>query len=319
MITLDTNLSVQSSSFYLLLNKLKRSYGYTNNNIDKYAEAYASGGVPQTDETEKTDEVNGTNGVEDANLKDNLDYEKIIEELRLNMPENRFALLMMLPRAELFEMLQLLGKEKLLNGLKFFTKEKLMGLIGGLPKQDLLKMLFEMFSDPSQLIENLPTKELQLFLRSDKIEKGHFMKMFESMPQNNLATIGGYLTKKNCDKMSQKELLHEINGFEKFHIVDSFKKLDEKSLRNFVTNMTDSFPKLYNEFSHLSLFNVADRFARTDLIDSMISIDESQIMNMLGELPDKLLALTVSQIDPEVFSEILLNDYQDMLAELVLG
>ncbi len=318
MITLDTNLSIQSSSFHFLLNKLKRKYGYTNNNIDKYTEAHASNGVPQTDKTDKTDQVNGADGVNGID-KDSLDYEKLIEELKLNLPENRFAILMLLPRSELFEMLQLLGKDKLLNGLKFFTKEKLMTMIGGIPKKQLLKMLFEMFTDPSQLIENLPTKELMMFLRSDKIEKGHFMKMFELMPQNNLATIAGYLTKKDCGKMPKKELLNEIDGFKKFHIVDSFRKLDEKSLRNFVTNMTESFPKLNNEFSHLALFNVAEKFAKTDLIESMMTIDNSLIMNMLSQLPDKLLALTVSQIDPEVFSDILLNDYKDILAKLVLG
>lgn len=316
MITLDTNLTIQSSSFHYLLNKLRRKYGYTNRSIEKYTESYASNGIPQTDQAEKTNEVNGVN---DVNAKENLNFEQIIKELKLNVAENRFALLMMIPRSELFQMLQLLGKDKLLNGLRFFSKEKLMGLIGGLPKQELLKMLFQAFTDPAQLIENLPTKELYSFLRSDKIEKGHFMKMFELMPQNTLATIGGYLTKKNCDKMSKKDLLQEIKGFEKFHIVDSFKKLDEKSLRNFVTTMTESFPKLYNEFSHLSMFKVAERFARTDLIDSMIVLDDSKIINMLAELPDKLLALTVSQIDPEVFAALLLNDYQDLLANLVLG
>ncbi len=316
MITLDTNLTVQSSSFYYLLNKLRRKYGYTNKNIDSYTEAYAAKGIPRANQAEKTEEVSGVN---DVKAKENLDYEKLIEDLKLNLPENRFAILLLLPRSELFEMLELLGKEKLLNGLKFFTKEKLMTLIAGLPKKELLKMLFEMFTNPSQLIENLPTKELYLFLRSDKIEKGHFMKMFELMPHKTLSTIAGYLTKKNCKDMSKKELLHEIKGFEKFHIIDSFRKLDDKSLRNFITTMTDSYPKLYNEFSHLALFNVANRFAKIDLIESMIVIDESKIMNMLAELPDKLLALTVSQIDPEVFAALLLNDYQEILAGLVLG
>jgi len=315
MITLDANITLNSSSpsFLHLLSKLRRRYGSSAESVNTNEQAGKTNGTEQTNNCEQTDQVGN------VTVADNLDFAQLIEDLRLNVSENRFALLLLLPRSELFEMLQLLGKDQLLNGLKFFSKEKLMALIGGLPKEDLLKMLFTMFTNPNQLIENLPTKELYHFLRSDKIDKGQFMKTFELMPKENLSTIAGYLTKKNCDKMDKRELLHTIKQFEKFHLVDGMRKLDEKSLRNFVTTLTESNPKLYSEFSHLALFNVADRFARTDLIESMMNIDDSKIMNMLSELPDKLLALTVSQIDPQVFAALLLNNYQDLLTDLVTG
>jgi len=315
MITLDTNLGI-NSSFYYLLQKLRRKHGLSNRTIDKYTETHATKGTPEANKSEKTKETDEASNVK---LKENLDFEQILEDLRLNLPQNRFAILLMMPNSELLQMLELLGKDKLLNGLKFFTKEKLMGLIANLPKRDLLKMLFHLFTDRDQLIENLPTKELHKFLTSNKIEKGHFMNIFEMLPRQNLSVIAGYLTGKNCDKMSRPDLLKDIESFKKYQMVNGIKKLDEKTLRNFVTNLTESFPKLYNEFSHVSLFNVSARFARTDLIDSMAVIDNDKIMDMLTELPDKLLALTVSQIDPEVFSHLLLNNHKDLLANLVMG
>ena len=315
MITLDTNLGM-SSSFLYLLQKLRRKYGCSNKAIDKYTEAHAAKGTPQANKAENTQD---TKGVSNFKRKENLDYEQLIEELKLNLPENKFAILMMMPTSELYRLMELLGKEHLLNGLKFFTKEKLLGLISNLPKKDLLKMLFYMFTDKKQLIENLPTKELHRFLSSNKIEKGHFMKIFEMLPKETLSTIAGYLTGQKCDKMTRTNLLEKIEPFKKYQLVNGIKKLDEKTLRSFVTTLTDSFPKLYNEFSHASLFNVSAKFARTDLVESMNVIDNSKIMDMLTELPNNLLALTVSQIDPDVFAHILLNNHKDLLASLVLA
>ncbi|HSA06902.1 MAG TPA: hypothetical protein P5556_06960 [Candidatus Gastranaerophilales bacterium] len=317
MITLDANLGLpSSSSFFYLIAKLRKQYGCSNTNIDNSTEAYAAKGTPDANKTENTDNVNNIN---DLNIKENLDFEQLVEDLKLNVSENRFALLLMMPSSELFQLLELLGKENLLNGLKFFTKEKIMGFIAKLPKKDLLKMLFYMFTDKKQLIENLPLKELHNFLSSDKIEKGHFMKIFELLPRQTLAIIAGHLTGKKCDKMSQKDLLKEIEPFKKYQMTNGVKKLDEKTLRGFVTTLTESFPNLYNEFSHIALFNVSAKFAKTDLIDAMTVIDNSKIMDMLSELPDKLLALTVSQIDPEIFANVLLADHKDLLANLVMS
>lgn len=315
MITLDTNIGI-SSSFYYLLTKLRRKYSLSNKSIDKHTDAHAAKGAEKTDKADKTNE---TNNINKAELKENLDYEQLIKDLKINLPANRFAILLMLPPSELFQLLELLDKDKLLNGLRFFTKEKLMRFVGQLPKRDLLKMLFFMFTDRDQLIENLPLKEIHRFLTSNKIEKRHFMKIFEMLPRQTLSVIAGYLTGKECDKMSRPDLLNEIEPFKKYQLVNGIKKLDEKTLRNFITNLTESFPKLYNEFSHQALFNVSASFARVDIIDSMSMIHNDKIMDMLSELPDKLLALTVSQMDPETFANALLNDHKDVLAKLVLG
>ncbi len=312
MITLDTNLGI-SSSFYYLLNKLREKYGVSGSSVDKNAQ------TQDTNATSRTEQTNETNQVSELALKENLDYEQLIEDLRLHGVENRFALLLMMPVDELLQILQLLGKEELLNGLRFFTKEKLLSFVGELSKKDLLKMLFHMFTDKDQIIEHLPLKELHRFLSSDKIEKGHFMNIFEMLPRETLSVIAGYLTGRQCDKMARPDLLGQIGSFKKYQMVNGIKKLDEKTLRGFITTMTESFPDLYNEFSHTSLFNVSAGFARIDLIDGMGVLENEKIIGMLSELPDKLLALTASQIDTETFADLLLNDHKDLLANLVLG
>lgn len=323
-VNFNTSLGMPSS-FYQLLLKLRKKYGYASSNIDGYTQTYAQNGVPQSNGTAgtaaatQTGEVDNTNQVADTALKEEIDYYQLIEDLKLYLPENKFAILLMLPYGELMQMLNFLEKGQLVNGLNFFTKEKLLTLVARLPKKDLLKMLFHMFTDKKQLIENLPTKEIMGFLSSDQIGKRHIMKVFELMPRQTLSKIAGYLTRKDCSKMSKKDLMQEIQPFKKFHIVDGLKRLDEKGLRGFVTTLCESFPKLYNEFSHGSLFDLTSKFARTDIVESMIVLDSDKLMEMVGQLPDKLIALTASQINPEIFAQILLADYKDLLAGLVLA
>ena len=40
---------------------------------------------------------------------------------------------------------------------------------------------------------------------------------------------------------------------------------------------------------------------------------------MVNELPDELLAVVVTQIDPEVFAEILSKNFKDILQEIGVG
>ena len=42
-------------------------------------------------------------------------------------------------------------------------------------------------------------------------------------------------------------------------------------------------------------------------------------MKMVNELPDELLAVVVTQIDPMVFAELLSKNFQDVLAEIGIG
>jgi hypothetical protein len=326
LITLDTDFTLPSSFNYLLA-KVRRKYNRSNQAIDKYTEAYASQGTPQTNKSYQaeqalnSDEINQSSQTGQTNCvqKDNLDYDQLIKDLKLNVAENRYALLMLIPRPELMKMLRLLGKDKLLYGLKFFSKEMIMKFIYHLPKTDILKMLFTLFTDKKQILEFFPIKELNNFMLSDKVEKGHLIKTFELMPRETLASIAGTITGEDYSHASKSDLMNKLSMFKKQKLVNGIKKLDYKSKLNLITNLTESFPNLYQEFSRIALCQVCDRFAKIDLIDSMKVLEDKKIFEMLGVLPDKLLAVVVSQIDPEVFASLLLRDYKDLLANLVLG
>ena len=43
------------------------------------------------------------------------------------------------------------------------------------------------------------------------------------------------------------------------------------------------------------------------------------LIKMVDDLPDDLLAVVVTQIDPLVFAELLSKNFQDILAEIGIG
>ena len=169
MITIDTEL-IYKSQYYGLNTKRTNPNAYKS--IDSYPEERA---------------LEGASG--NQNLKSgDIDSDEIIKALKLHLPQNRLAILKMLNHSELVDLLYLLEKGGLALGLKFFTKEKLLNNIYDLPKQEILKILFKVYSK-DDFLQMMPTKALMAFLGSSKIQHRELLKAMEGMPKHLLAQI----------------------------------------------------------------------------------------------------------------------------------
>jgi len=311
MITLDTNLTLYPGLYaYLPLIKSKNSKAYSA--IDQYSDAQAAKGAPETQNTQstqETDKASKTNNITN-------DYAALIEALKLNIPENKLAILKLIPHLELVKFLSLLNKDELLSGLKLFLKDKLLEFVYHIPKEDLLKMLFKMFISKDQILELMPIKELNHFLSSTKIEKSNLIKIFQSLSTTELAQIAESATGIPQGKKSQGELLQVVKGLDINQITDGIKGLEYKKMRGIISEMLKQDESLYTEFTHESLFKETLNFSKPSLIEGMGVIDSDQLIKFLDKLPDSFLALVVSQIDTELLSKILVNDYQKLLSSI---
>ena len=97
-----------------LLAKLRKKYGYSNKNVQNNSYSYSSNTVSQSQNSNSTDQVNGVDDQNQVANADNLDYEQLIKDLRLDMSENRFSILLHLPHQQLVALLQVLGKVRIL-------------------------------------------------------------------------------------------------------------------------------------------------------------------------------------------------------------
>ena len=87
------------------------------------------------------------------------DVNQLIELFQLADPENKLAILSKMTSSQLEKLIPMLETSDLVEGLNFFTLLSLLDLMKDIPKEELLKTVFEMFSE-RQLIEYMPEKEL---------------------------------------------------------------------------------------------------------------------------------------------------------------
>lgn len=307
MITLDPNLTLSKGMYYYLpLLKSKNNNAYSA--IDQYTDAQAAKGAPEAEKTEKS------NNVKKAAVTN--DYATLIEELKLNLPESKLAILKMIPHAQLLKFLYLFGKDKLLNGFKFFTKEKLLQFIYHIPKEQLIKMLAKLYISMDQVVDQISIKDMNKFLSSKKINKNDLLKIFQGYSSTELAQLAEASTGIPQGNKSHAQLLHFIGDLNTPQITDGIKGLEYKKMRSVVSQMLKQDPTLYTEFSQEALFQQTIDFSKPSLIAGMGVLETEQLVKMLDKLPDNLLSVVVAQIDTNDFAKILVSDFQKLLGSL---
>ena len=174
-----------------------------------------------------------------------------------------------------------------------------------------------MFTSKEQILEMLPIKELNRFLSSKKIVKTDLLKIFQMLSRTELAQLAEAATGQAQGNKSHVQILKFLEGLKTVQLLDGIKGLEYRKMRNIVSGILTLDPTLYSEFNQTSLFEQTLNFPKTSLIGGMGALDESQIIGMLNELPQNFLALVVSQMDTELLSQILINDYQSLLSKVI--
>lgn len=327
MIIFDPTIS-SLDNFYVLQTKRKNQNAYQgiNNYSDKYANSTSSTSTTSTDNATSTSSTDSTNNVSDessavkmsANYSSE-DIQNILTSLNLQDANNRFGLLLKLNTAQQNQLLPFLNKEQLSTGLKFFDKDTLRNMIYDLPKDKMLAMLFTQVPEKQNVVALFPQKALKQFLQSDKIKKDALMNVFEMSPKSNLEKIYEGATGVAAGKKSKSELLKSIGSLNKMYINEGLKTLPGKELTNTVSLLTKNDESLYTEFSKAAIFTPFENMTKPSMIDSSLALKPEDLVGMLEELPNNFVALTLTQMDPQVLSEQLQKNEKALLIELAQG
>jgi len=293
MVAIDTDLSYLTSYYEL---NIKRNNPNAYKSIDESTDAQASG----SSQLKNTD----------------LDQNMVIKALKLNLPSNRLYILKLLNHTELVALLFLIQKDKLAMGLKFFNKPRLMQYIYDLPKEEILKVLFSIYSKEN-FLSTLPMKELMAFLGSKKIDKNEFIKLFKSMPKHLLAQIYEAGTGKAAGKMTQEELVKELEKTNQGLLVEGMRSLPYKQILEITSKLLEKNPELFLEFSKPSLVNPIAEMSKVSVVEGMKALEPELIIKMLNDLPNQLLAVINTMVEEDKFTEFLQKYRADLLQELV--
>lgn len=306
MIRLDIDLSYLTKNFEIGTQRLNQ---YGSKSIEEIMETEAEQGNPKAEKFER----------EVLN-----DPKQLLKLFKLANPRNRYAILSNMNSRDLEYIMQYLEPGDLLLGLMFFTKEKLLDLIYDLPKDKICSIVFQAFS-MEQFLKLIPEKEIDKFFDSDKLGKDKVLEIVESLPPEKL--------NKMIEKyMYQEEgKIQEDNNWSAEHVVnwmnqlepDKFKKAlkcferEEKS--QLITELTKQDQNLRNEFSKNALTFPLRQLDKQDIVKNMNKLEPDDLIKMVNELPDELMSVVATQIDPEVFAQVLSKNFKDILGEIGIG
>lgn len=306
MIRLDIDLSYLTNNFEIGTQRINQ---YGNKSIEEIMKLEAQNGNTQA---AKFDTRVMNNPRELAKL------------FKLTSSRNRYAIIRNMNTDDLQYLMKFLDMKDLLMGMMFFSKTKLLNMIYDLPKAKICSILFNVFS-PEKFLKMIPEKEMNKFFDSDKLDNKQVMEFIKTIdPEKLNKMMAKFLTKMTGQKvdnpnMEPKQIFDFLEKLppEKFKEALKCFERDEKSA--LILTLTKKDPKLWMEFSKNALTLPLKQLDKPDIVQAMDKLEPEDLMKMLSELPDDIMAIVVTQIDPMDFAEILCKNFQDILGEIAVG
>ncbi len=244
------------------------------------------------------------------------DRSHLIEAFKLSNPANRYIILCNLNQDDLKYFMQYLSAEDLAVGLKFFTKEKILTLLLNLPQEKLYKILQEVFTI-EDFVLLIPEDELNKFLDSEKVDKSVIMTQLEQLPPKALNKMIENLTGKPSNEMSKEKMMQTIGSFNSKDFKEGIKSLDFVFKAQLIAGILEHDDTYVKEFSKKALVEPFKMLDKPEIIKAIgAALEPKDVMMLIEDLPKDLMAMVASQIDPEIFAALLMQNFKDILAEI---
>lgn len=243
---------------------------------------------------------------------------QLIELFQLADPQNKLVILQQMDSSQLEKLVPMLEQDDLLQGLHYFTQDNLLDLLKEIPKEELLKTVFELFSQ-TQIIEYLPEKELDGLLTNIDLDKGLLLQNLKFIPDMYLQQILESVTGEEAQGSSSQLILQisQLGDQDYKNALMNFQPAQKKDLTYALVNQEN---KLFEKFSTDSYTYMINRERdKNELIKAMHVIKPEHLHNMINELPQDLLSVVTTQIDTEKFADALINQFPELLAQFVAG
>ena len=217
---------------------------------------------------------------------------------------------------QLEKLLPMLEKDDLVQGLRYFTTDSLMKLLEKIPKEELVKTVFQLFSE-RQIIELMPEKQLDKLLTGVDMDKGLVLKNLKSIPEIYLRQMIESITGEEAEGTSA-ELINQISQFGDLDYKNALRNMDVEAKRKLTLLITSSDNKYYNNFDADAYTHIIAREReKEEVVKAMGVIRPEYLEKMLTQLPQDLLCIVTTQIDTEKFAHALIYKFPELLAKLI--
>ena len=294
MITLDVDLSYLSRYYNISTNSLEQ---YKNKSITQIMQIEAQKGNPEAAK---------------FLARITSEPEELAKLFQLIDPKNRYLILMNMNQEDLMKIMQFLRPEELLLGLSIFNHDVIIKLMQELDPEALSKVVLSTM-DESKFIKSLPDDYMNEFLSSDKIDKNMMMKAMKNIDDDQLQKMMEHYTgQPNYD--SRDDIMNKLGSLESDQFMRAMTSFEAKGKQQLIMGLLKQTPDLFEEFSPEAMTYPFQTMEKGDILKSLSVLETQELLPMVDELPQNLMALIATQIDPKVFAEVLCDDFKDVIA-----
>ncbi len=249
-----------------------------------------------------------------ADMFTNVD--SLIELFRLSDENNKLIIMRAMTSSQLDELVPMLEQDDLVEGLRFFNQDKLLEFLKDIPKEELVKVVFEMFSQ-TQVIQFMPEKEIDKFLTSYEMDKSMLLNNLQRMPEIYLQQIMESITGEEVQANSQ-DIVRQLSQLGDSQYKNAILNLQPAQKQELTYKMTTTDIKLYERFDASAYTYMINRERdKDDMVKSMGVIKPEYLQKMITQLPQDLQAIVTTQIDTEKFADALITKYPELIAKFV--
>ena len=247
------------------------------------------------------------------------DPNQLVELFQLADPENKLVIMQSMTSAQLEKLVPMLETDDLVEGLQFFTQDSLMDLLKEIPKEELVKTVFQMFSE-QQIIENMPDKQLDKLLTSTDMDKEMLLQNLKSIPEMYLQQILESVTGEESKESNANYLVNQIGQLGDMQYKHAIMNLQPTQKQELTLSLTSREPKLYEKFDTDAYTHIIAREREKDeIVKSFGVIKPEYLQKMIDKLPQDILAVVTTQIDTDKFADSLINKFPEVLAKFIAG
>lgn len=300
-LVIDSNLEYLQNILHI--SKVTFEEKYANMSVDEIIEAEAAQGNQQAIELAQELTTNTSLVMELFDLADT---------------NNKYMILREMSAQQLQTFLPEMEESDLLQGLYFFTEDKLMKMLEALPAEQLVNTVFQMFSK-EEIVQLLPEEQLDKFLTSHDIDKNKILKHMQSIPEEFVAQVLEQITgeaQEGQDSIDLAKKFGELNPLEYQDALKAFQPTQKQQLVLSLGKEHEEWFQLFDADAYTKVINREKQ--QPEVVKAMSVIDPEYIQNMITELPNDLLSIVITQIDTEKFADILMNQFPEVMAEIIM-
>ena len=221
----------------------------------------------------------------------------LVEIFKLANPQNKYMILSQMTAQQLAEFLPLMEEKDLQQGLM---------------------SVFEMFSQ-EEIIQYMPEDQIDKVLTGPELEKNKVLEHLKSIPPEYLAQMIENVTGKPLEEMDSLGMIKQIENFNPMEYKDALIGMQPVQKQQLMLSLCKENPELYQLFAPEEYTNIINTYKqKPHVVKALEVIEKEEMIKMLQELPNDLLSMVITQIDPDVFGDMLLKKHAGLLAEVVM-